>query len=281
LKKTVGTMHDATAHYAGDAPVAPLHKHRPSGDLYQRDSRIEALIAELTVLSRDEFLARAAVTKRADPDYIPSECLVYFVRACRSDKGDAWFEHIYRILSTRVLCSLPKAEGVGGTESLTRGTVRDEVFGRFTALLAEDRHTYADKLDMFEVRFDFALKRLRIDAQKKAWRNQNRSQPLEIDEDSGEPSVAIEAAARNYAPWDAPESDDPDYRSRLDAAIDALPPEQTRIIHMLKDGFPIDSQEPDAMTIAKALNRSEKTIRTYRDKAFAALRAALTDGECR
>ena len=33
------------------------------------------------------------------------------------------------------------------------------------------------------------------------------------------------------------------------------------------------------MTIAKALGRSEKTIRTYRDKAFAALRAAMTVGE--
>ena len=31
--------------------------------------------------------------------------------------------------------------------------------------------------------------------------------------------------------------------------------------------------------IAKALGRSEKTIRTYRDKAFAALRAAMADGD--
>ncbi len=48
---------------------------------------------------------------------------------------------------------------------------------------------------------------------------------------------------------------------------------------MLKEGFPIDSKEPDVMTISKALGRSEKTIRTYRDKAIAALRLALADGE--
>jgi DNA-directed RNA polymerase specialized sigma24 family protein len=48
---------------------------------------------------------------------------------------------------------------------------------------------------------------------------------------------------------------------------------------MLRQGFPIDSKEPDVMTIAKALGRSEKTVRTYRDKAFAALRAAMADGD--
>lgn len=40
-----------------------------------------------------------------------------------------------------------------------------------------------------------------------------------------------------------------------------------------KDG---DSQDPNAVTIAKALGKSEKTIRRNRDKAIAALRAALT-----
>ena len=33
------------------------------------------------------------------------------------------------------------------------------------------------------------------------------------------------------------------------------------------------------MTIARALGRSEKTVRTYRDKAFATLRSAMADGE--
>lgn len=48
---------------------------------------------------------------------------------------------------------------------------------------------------------------------------------------------------------------------------------------MMRQGFPIDSKEPDVMTISKVLGRSEKTVRTYRDKAFAALRAAMGDGE--
>lgn len=280
LEGATGVGQEADAHHAGEAIVTPLRKRRLSGELYERDPKIEALIAELAILSRDELIAKAAITKRSDPGYVSSECLVYFIRASRHDNGEAWFERLYRILTERVLRSLPRAERSDGkTESLTRGVVRDKVFGRFVELLSADRAAYVDKVDYFEVRFDGALASLRRDAQEQAWRDENRSQPLEYDEESGELSPEVEAAAGAYDPFAASDFDDPAYRSRLDAAIEALPTEQSRIIHMLRQGFPIDSKEPDVMTIAKALGRSEKTVRTYRDKAFAALRAAMADGE--
>jgi len=280
LEGAVDIGQEADAHHAGEAIVAPLRKRRLSGELYERDPKIEALIAELAVLPRDELIASAEITKRSDPGYVPSECLVHFIRASRRDNNEAWFERLYRILIGRVLRSLPKAESSDGrTESLTRGGVRDKVFSRFVELLSADRADYVDKLDYFEVRFDGALASLRRDAQEKAWRDENRSQPLEYDEESGELSPEVEAAAGAHDPFAASDFDDPAYRSHLDAAIEALPTEQSRIIHMLRQGFPIDSKEPDVMTIAKALGRSEKTIRTYRDKAFATLRAAMTDGD--
>lgn len=280
LEGAVDTGQEADAHRAGEAIVAPLRKRRLSGELYGRDAKIEALIAELAALPRDELVARAEIAKRSDPGYLPSECLVYFIRASRRDNNEAWFERLYRILIGRVLRSLPKAESSDGrTESLTRGVVRDKVFSRFVELLSADRADYLDKLDYFEVRFDGALANLRRDAQEQAWRDENRSQPLEYDEESGELSPEVEAAAGSHDPFAASDFDDPAYRSRLDAAIEALPTEQSRIIHMLRQGFPIDSKEPDVMTIAKALGRSEKTVRTYRDKAFATLRAAMTVGD--
>lgn len=275
-----GAKLEADAHHAEEAVVTPLRKRRLTGELYARDPKIEALIAELVVLPCDALIARAAIMKRSDPGYIPSECLVYFVRASRHDNNEAWFERLYRILTERVLRSLPRAENSDGkTESLTRGIIRDKVFGRFVELLSGDRAAYVDKVDYFEVRFDGALASLRRDAQEQAWRDENRTEPLEIDEESGELSPEVEAAAGVYDPSTASDFDDPANRLRLDAAIDALPPEQSRIIHMLRQGFPIDSKEPDVMTIAKALGRSEKTIRTYRDKAFASLRVAMADGD--
>ena len=279
-ERAIGAGQESDAHCKDEASVFPLRKRRLSGELYERDPKVEALIAELAVSPRDELIARAALTKRSDPRYVPSECLVYFIRASRHDNGEAWFERLYRILIERVLRGLPSAESADGeTESLTRGVVRDKVFGRFVELLSADRAAYVDKVDYFEVRFDGAVASLRRDAQEQAWRDENRSQPLEYDEESGEPSPKVEAAAGAYDPFAGSDFDDPAYRLRLDAAIEALPVEQSRIIHMLRQGFPINSKEPDVMTISKALGRSEKTVRTYRDKAFATLRAAMAVGE--
>jgi hypothetical protein len=276
----VGAEPQADTDPPGEVVVSPLRKRRLSGELYERDPKINALIAELAILPRDALIARAAITKRSDQGYIPSECLIYFIRASRRDNNEAWFERLYRILTERVLRSLPKAESRDGkTESLTRAIVRDKVFGRFVELLSADRVDYVDKLDYFEVRFDGALASLRRDAQEQAWRDENRSQSLEYDEESGELSEEVEAAAGTYDPFATSNFDDPAYRLRLEAAIDALPPEQSRIIHMLREGFPIDPKDKDAMSIPKALGRSERTVRTYRDKAFAAIRAAMADGD--
>jgi DNA-binding CsgD family transcriptional regulator len=259
-----------------------LRKRTLNGDLYERDPKVEALLVELSALPRDDLIERASISARADSRYVPSECLIYFIRASRSENGEAWFGRLYRILAERVLRCLPKPDSPDGeTTSLTREVIRDKVFGRFVELLSADRDAYAEKLDYFEIRFDGALANLRRDAQEKAWRDENRSKPLEYDDESGELSAEVEEAAGAYDPFATSDFDDANYRLRLEAAIDALPPEQSRIIHMLRQGFPIDSKEPGVMTIAKALGRSEKTVRTYRDKAFATVRAAMSNGEGR
>ncbi|MCM8883203.1 MAG: DNA-binding response regulator [Candidatus Thiodiazotropha sp.] len=260
--------------------ITPLRKKTLDGKLYTRDEKIEASLTELEGLTRDELVVRCDIRKRDDPDYVPSECLVYFVRASRSDNNNTGFERLYKILAERVLRSLPRAENADGkTASMTKTTIRDTVFGKFIELLSQDRTEYSEKLDFFEVRFDKTLRNLKLDAQKKAWRDENRSVSIEYDEETGELTDEVERAAGNFDPFCQSEIDDPDYRSRLDAAIDTLPPEQMRIIEMLRMGIPIDSKDADAVTIAKVLGKSEKTIRTHRDKAFAALRAAMSGGD--
>lgn len=260
--------------------IAPLRKKTLDGKLYQRTAEIEAKLIELFALSREDVIARAQIRSRSDPRWVPSECLLHIIRASRTNNTDIQFERLFRILMDRVMRSLPRPESRDGrTMSLSRSNIRDKVFGRFVELLSMDRNSYSEKLDYFEVRFDGALASLRRDAQEQVWRDENRSAPLEYNEETGEPSADVEQAAEHYDPFAEVEIDGEAYRSRLDAAIDALPPEQSRIIEMLRQEIPIDSKDPGAMTIAKALGRSEKTVRTYRDKAFAALRAALAKGE--
>ncbi len=71
--------------------IVPLTKRKQDGTLYKRFDNIEAMLVQLAELSRDDLLGRAAIRKRTDPRYIPSECLLYFVRASRRDNSDAWF----------------------------------------------------------------------------------------------------------------------------------------------------------------------------------------------
>jgi len=59
-EEAVETGQEADARRAGEAAVTPLRKRRLSGELYERDPKVEALIAELAVLPRDELIARAA-----------------------------------------------------------------------------------------------------------------------------------------------------------------------------------------------------------------------------
>ncbi|MCP5316308.1 MAG: DNA-binding response regulator [Chromatiaceae bacterium] len=263
-----------------DGLVTPLRKRTLEGELYRRDANIEAKLVELESLTQDELVTQCSIRSRDDPNYVPSECLVYFVRASRSENNNAGFERLYKILAERVLRSLPRAENADGkTASMTKTTIRDTVFGKFVELLSQDRTEYSEKLDFFEIRFDKTLRNMKLDAQKKAWRDENRSVSLKDDEETGELTEEVERAAGSFDPFSQSEIDDPDYRSQLDAAIDTLPPEQMRIIEMLRKGIPIDSKDTDAVTIAKVLGKSEKTIRTHRDKAFAALRAAMSGGE--
>lgn len=256
--------------------ITPLRKRTLEGTLYKRDAKVEALLVKLELLPRAQLVARCHITDRNDPSYVSSECLMYFVRATRQDNSDEHFERLYKILLSRVMRALPNAETNEGEVvriSQTKSRIREVAFDRFTEALATDRQAYSEKLDYFEVRFDGAVANLRRDAQDTAWREENRSTTIEYDQETNEPSAEVEEAAGSFNPFENLEESD--YRSRLDAAIDTLPPEQIRIIQMLREGFPIDSKDPAAVTIAKTLKKSEKTIRLHRDRALNVLRAAL------
>jgi DNA-directed RNA polymerase specialized sigma24 family protein len=260
--------------------AAALRKHKPDGTLYTRLPATETQLHILGQLPRDEILSRCEVRQRADPRYVPSECLLHLVRACRADNSTAWFERLYKILYDRVLRALPRPDTADGeTSSLTKEQVREKASERFVEMLAADRQVYEERLDFFEIRFDMALKRMRQDAQKQAWRDENRSRPIEYDEASGELSPEIEKAAGSINPFEGIEFRDEAFRLRLDAAIEDLPPEQSRTIQMLMLDFQIHSEDPDVNTICKVLGKTPKTIWNYRERAIKALKKALGEGE--
>lgn len=259
--------------------IEPLRKTTLDGQPYARPTLIQSRLGDLLKQPREKILEVARIRDRNAPGYVPSECLVHLLRAARRDNREQWFNVLYGELLERILRQLPKADSSDGiTRSLKNEAIRDGILGRVGELIAADRSDYSLALDYFEIRFDSALANLKKDAQNRAWRQENRNETLEFDDRTGELPADIERAAGSFDPLDADRLDDTAYRSRLYEAIDALPKEQSRIIHMLLEGFPIDSKEPGVVTISSTLERVEKTIRTYRDKAYATLREVLGDG---
>ncbi len=237
------------------------------------------MLIELYALPRASLVERAQVSRASDPIYIPSECIVHLIRASRDEEGEVWFGLLFKILSKRILNALPRATTRDGKDtSLTKESIRDEVFGRFVEILSSDRQAYDERLDYFEIKFNGALEKLRLTAQKRAWLAEKRYAPLESDEESADLSSEVEQAAGAFDPFDVSDLQSHSYRLRLDAAISQLSSLQRRIIHMLRQGFQIDSNDADTMTIVRAVKRSEKTVRTHRDLAFASIRDNMKGG---
>lgn len=255
---------------------SPLMKTTKAGNLYVRMAHIEATISELASVGRDELIDRCKITDRGDPGYVPSECLLYFLRLSREDNNDNFFTDLYRILAARIVRVMPTGESPDGKRiSLPLKDVRDQVLDKFTEMLVTDRSCYLEKLDFFEVRFDMSISRLRDTAKKQVRRRDKRHVPIDRDENTGELTSEVEKAAGSYDLFNDEKNWSFEYRSRLDAAIDLLPPLQRGILEMLRKGIPIESKDPDAVSISKTFQKVEKTIRNQRDKAFATLQKML------
>jgi DNA-directed RNA polymerase specialized sigma24 family protein len=259
--------------------IPPLKKKTLAGELYTRDAGIESMLSELYSLPRASLVERAQVNRASDPLYIPSECIVHLIRTSRDEEGEVWFGLLFKILSKRILNALPRATTRDGKDtSLTKESIRDEAFGRFVEILSSDRQGYDERLDFFEIKFNGALEKLRLTAQKRAWLAEKRYASLESDDEGVDLSPEVEQAACAFDPFNVSDLQSRSYRLRLNAAINQLSPLQRRIIHMLRQGFQIDSNDADTMTIVKAVKRSEKTVRTHRDLAFAIIRDSMKGG---
>lgn len=243
----------------------PLRKIKLDGTLYYRRPAVEAEIQKLATLGTSELERRALDCSRASPDFVSPEALVHFVR---NVEHGMLRDTLTGCLLKRIYLLLPRA----GDASLTNTNIRDDVVDHFIDLLLSDRATYDNRLDYYEINFNSGIAKDRKDARDRHWKHENRSEELEGDED--EASLPI-AAICGYYPFDPTELDQKSYRLQLDVAIDGLPEIQRRIIEMLRHDIPIDSKDPSVVTISKTLGRSEKTIRTYRDKAFAIVRLRL------
>ncbi len=261
----------------------PLRKKQvgEDGGIYQRPPNVEAALDALLLLPIGQFVQRCAITNRTDPAYVPSECLLHILRrVARQSSGDD-FEALFGLVKKRILRALPPVERfapgyVHASESAAATDLRDAVLAHFQEMLCRDRLDYEEHLDFFEVRFDMAIAKLRMTARRKVQRDEDRGAPLYLDEEPNEHTSEVEAALVRLQRDPVYEFEATDYRKWLLAAIDLLPDNQRRVIELQLQDIPIDSCDPDAVTMVKVLGCVEKTVRNRRDRAYATLRKLLS-----
>ena len=260
----------------------PLRKLDQDGTLYQRRPEIEKKLDALRSRSRSEVGEHCRITDPGNENHIPSECLLHLVRGCRSDNSDRHFEVLFLMLRQRVIARLPVPE-IGRTSdgevlvSQRNLKIAEYVLDRFQTLLVADRGAYDERLDYFEVNFDAAIASLRLDGRRMAFKEEKRTEPMTYDDETSELNAEIEKAAEAQNPLSGSKLDDPVYRSRMYAAIDALPEDQRRVLELLLLGIPMDSKEPGVQSITQILGCVEKTVRNRRDRAYVALRKTLEE----
>ena len=253
--------------------IPPLRKVSPAGDLYARRPAIETLIGHCCEMPFEALIERAGIKDRRHPDYLPSEVLVHYLRATRSDNTDRRFEKLYDIVIARLVRNLRPAVH-GDKESAWQSELQERVTERFVIRLMKDRSEYREALDIFEVAFDRAARALKVDMLRIMGRRVPPTASLE-DEDSGEIREDIELALQALNPLAKPMELQMTYRIQLRRAIDSLPDNERRVIDMIFAGIPAESDDPNTPSIARILNCHPKTVRNRRDNAINKLKKLL------
>ena len=257
--------------------IPPLRKRTKEGKLYSRPPEIEEAILESLALPFEEFIERAKHKNRQHPEYLPSEVLVHRIRATRHNNSDEQFNALYLVLFERVSRSCPRAViradgGTGEVGSLM--DVTEYVLDRFVTFILKDRNKYEEKLDIFEARFDRAVRMLRKGAFRRVLRHEKPLTPLEYERSGDVPDDVEEYSALLNAP-SMTQEEEITYRFQVRGAMDSLPEMERRVIDMLEAELPIESKNPNERSISGLLGCTPKTVRNRRDRAIQRIRETL------
>jgi hypothetical protein len=254
----------------------PLMSKDKHGSPFTRPPEIEVCLERLESVDATERLQVFAIVSRKSSGYVPFEALTYFLRRAQAAGAQDEFKQIFGLLMKRVGQSLFAV--VSDTRMAGAQGIREEIMGRFAERIAKDCNGRFAMLDFFEVRFDLAFSRFYKTALRQIGPASVLTEALSTDGDEGQDiSPEVDAAAAAFLGGDPREIDDPAFRLELDAAIDALPDDQRRVVGLLRQGFQIDSKDPNIMTIAKMLQCDERTVRNRRDRAYKTLRSVLQE----
>lgn len=244
-------------------PLRELTKRRSDGRLYTRRPSIEALLAKLVTTDHAALTKRIGIHDRQDPEYVPSECLIYLLRDAAGGQSQRWFNALCSALMGR--CALNLRWSINAGLLRDAEGLREEIISEFVLRISEALRVDPERLDPFEVAFDLAFATFRTDRVRSETSRQRRQstfnpQPADADDDPDRWILALaaddgsEVIGLYGAEYEV-------FRKSLLHAITQLPHPEQQAISLRLQGWPIYSEEPDMNSIAKHCGVDERTIR--------------------
>ena len=238
--------------------IKPLTKNSKEGVLYVRPPKIETALGLLVQLKPVDLFERAKNFGRDADEYVPSECLVYFIRRAMELQDSKTLEALVPILLGRCERTLI---------SRVKEPVKEEILGKLAERLAGDgQGEIPDLLDFYEVRFNRAFETLIIDVSKVESRRNSHHVPLNSFASEDDPD-AHRWLEKRLAELNGPATLD-DGDAIVQEILSVLDPDEqiALTLHYVME-FEIESIDPSKETVATRCGVSGRTIRNRLTRA--------------
>lgn len=252
--------------------VQPLVKKSKKGKPYLRPPEIEAAIAAALDQDLATLSGRAAISKTTNPQYLRSEVLVYLIRDALRRADERAYNTLLNLLFHR--CMINMYKHVPENQGFDASFVRDEVIGRLGELFGDDTGSASTGvLDFYEIRFNLAFSKVRIDVVREEAAKATALPLLEIEEVSEDETDEGVLARLSHAFHSPSEPHEHAEIAAVCRAIDALAPEERdAVVLRYVYGYEVESTNPAEITVAKLCKVSGRTIRSRLKAALARLR---------
>ncbi|WP_439834576.1 RNA polymerase sigma factor [Aeromonas caviae] len=255
--------------------IIPLKKTTKEGEPYCRRTEIERVLNELDGLTPAQLVDSLTYLEQS----VPFEIFIYYLRHSEIGLTAKYLEPIFTTFYSRLESALKRTVSDARLDQAV--IIREEILGQLFEMIAKDRNAQEDNMYYWEINFNHALANLRKDVLKK-FGPARESDPLinyvsltHEGEDGHEISPEVEIAAADFINPNPSILDNAAFRLRLMDAINGLPEDERRAVGLLLQGMQIESQDPEVITIAKALACTDRTVRNRLSRAYEKLRTVL------
>jgi DNA-directed RNA polymerase specialized sigma24 family protein len=232
------------------ATVAPLTRIDKEGQLYARPAQVEGEISHF--LERPLSDLEDSITKTSPS----SACLVYFARRFRSNGRSKLWDKVLVTLLARI--DQQAYSHVRDFPAHLADEVVERVRMSFLARLQKNH----DSLDIFECKFNFAVKRLTVAERRPVKRRVDGEVAIEDLAGAEETDSGYDALAAIRYRAGAQALPKAEAAAQLRQVLSKLTDrERQAVIAVYQLGLPEKSKDPDKPTAAKLLGISDRMVR--------------------